>query len=345
MRNQYLEKFQKLIKDFNLDAIVIYANGYDDRFMKALSGTYSILQNHILITKKECFITSAHYLSEELKKKSRLPIVSAPGEDKTFQPIASKVGFGKRIGIIGNCKFKDIIRCKPAHVKELTDHAEKIIMWKSDSFIFKIKEYSNLLSEIVREIRLSGGMNQIALEEKIKRSIVKKRVDIAFPICITSGEDLKVSTTFSASDKSFHKRDCVCLDIGIKSNIFTTDLTRMFFINNQKALETYNRIKKAHDHIIQRELDEFTTRKQLLTKYRSILGDVHTIKKVSGKDFSHGIGFALHEYCPFDEDKKSIGRNVVFTLEPTFFTDFGLMRIEDMVGILSDGKVISLTSL
>ena len=51
---------------------------------------------------------------------------------------------------------------------------------------------------------------------------------------------------------------------------------------------------------------------------------------------------------PFDEKileqaNRKIGTNIVFTIEPSFDTVFGKMRIEDIIAITSTGKVINLT--
>jgi Xaa-Pro aminopeptidase len=76
---------------------------------------------------------------------------------------------------------------------------------------------------------------------------------------------------------------------------------------------------------------------------RKNLEPLRGINKVENNDFGHGIGFALHEYPTVENQDSKIGTNIIFTIEPTIQTQFGKMRIENMVSIDSKGSVKILT--
>ncbi len=341
--NLNILKIRELIKKFNLDAVIIYANGYEDSLMKAISETYSVLQDHILVTKNAAFISTPSYLVSDLGKRTVIPILPAPGENLTIIPISEKVGANKRVGIAGFFKYSDLVKLKPSFVLDLNLHVRELIRFKSDKYIDTLGKHARFLSNTIKNLVFQQGQNQLKIEKDLYKIFLEKEYNLAFPICITSGKDLVKSTSLSASNKTIVNRDVICVDVGIKKDIFTTDITRMFFLKNKQAENAYKFIKNIHQKII----TEFLTPKihfsQIIDEYKKLAKGNSAILKVEDIDFGHGIGFSLHENPMVEEDKGAVGANIVFTLEPTFVTKFGLMRIEDMIGIKSNGMILKLT--
>jgi Xaa-Pro aminopeptidase len=338
MKNIYLKKFRHLLTQNKVDALLIYANGYDDRFMRALSGTYSILQDYVFLTPTECIISEPEYLIPETQRRTNVEMVSAGGEDLVIEPIAKILGPNKRIGVVGNCRFRDVKKLNPSTAIDLTTQADEIIRFKTDEFINKISKPAGVLAKIVKGVEIFPRQNQLELDKKIKQDIMATGSQLAFPPCVTSGNDLRISTCLSPSDKKFENQDMICIDAGLKSDIFTTDMTRMFFLGNPVAESICSRLMFIHREIISNIRPELKW-SQLISEYQKRFSKITGVDRCLKEDFGHGIGFGLHEQPMIDRSQEKIGKNIVFTIEPTVVTKFGMMRFEDMIAIDSKGRV------
>lgn len=342
--NIYLQKFRQLLTQNKIGALLIYANGYDDRFMRALTGTFSILQDYLLINSTELIISEPVYLISETRSRTDVEIIPAEGENLVIEPIAKILGPNKRIGIIGNCRFRDVERLNPNLAIDLTTQADEIIRFKTDEFIEKISKLAEVLAQIIERIKIFPGENQLEVDKKIKQAIIAFGGQFAFPPCITSGKDLMTSTCLSPSDKRIANRDALCIDVGLKKEIFTTDMTRMFFLQNPAAKTIYDQLTFAHREIIDEFIDPELRWNSLIGEYQRRFEEIPGVNRCLQEFFGHGIGFGLHEQPMIDQSRETIGKNIVFTIEPTVVTKFGMMRFEDMIAINSIGEVRILTA-
>lgn len=342
--NYYLDGFRQLLKEFDLDGILIYANAYDDRYLKAVAGTYSVLQTSVLVTQRQLIISEPRYLVADLAKRTKNKIVAAESENLTAYPLVKVIGKNNKIGLVGNVKYRDINIFSPKKVFELTEEADQIIAYKSDEYIHKLHGYELKLARLMDSIDVFQFRKQLDVATALTKSVIDLGCSLAFPICVTSGNDLFQGTAMVAQDKAIRSKDIVCIDMGLKNDVYTTDRTRMYFINNQEAESLYQRIKKVHSYIISRVISPEGTFREIINEYKMRLSGYAQIKHVEEEDFGHGIGFALHEQPMLEQTNRKIGKNIVFTIEPTFDTVFGKMRIEDMVAIKSDGSVMNLTA-
>lgn len=334
---------KSLLKEYKLDCVLIYANAFDDRYMRAITGTYSVLQNYIMITKKKVYLSEARYLIEDIGRRTNVDILSAECEDGTIYPLLKKLGKQRRIGIIGGCKYKDITVLDPSDVIDLSDKAYEIIQFKSDDYIKDIYKYAKKLKEIMDNIRIKPGWSEYDVAIKISKKVIENKCKLAFPICVTSGRDLLKSTSMLASNKKIRDRSLICIDMGIERDIYKTDRTRMYFCKNTQAKKLYRDICNAHWGIISKALKPGMKFRELVAEYIERFIKIDGVKEVLEEDFGHGIGFGLHEAPMVEQSQGVINKNMVFTLEPTVITEFGRMRVEDMVGIYSNGKVVTLT--
>ena len=341
--NYYLSALRRIIKTKKLDAIVVYVNSYDDRYMKALADTYCVLQNYLLITSKSVYISEARYLVPHLKSRTRTAILGAEGENQTIEEIIPKIKPNSRVGFVGSCKYSDLIRLGANEYIDINDEAEKIITYKSDDYILKLYGYAMKLAKLMDSMNVTKFKKQIDTARELTKLIIDAGCSLSFPVCITSGNDLKKSTAMLAQDKVIQPKDIVCIDMGLKKDIFTTDRTRMYFPNSPDAELLYKHIKKIHFYIISHLINSRRTFRDVINEYKLRLSVHPQIKKVEEEDFGHGIGFSLHEQPILEQANRKIGTNIVFTIEPSFDTVFGKMRIEDIIAITSTGKVINLT--
>lgn len=344
MKNDYyVRTFRGLLKQKHLDAIIIYANAYDDRYMKALSGTYSVLQNHFLITASSLYISEARYLVNHLKLRTSVPLLAANGENQTIDEMRNKIKKKARIGFVGACKYIDLITFGAKEYIDLTKEADQIIQYKPDEYIDALSQYASKLAVLMDSSQNFQLKQQTYLAQMFTKSVIDLGCSLSFPICVTSGNDIKHSTTMLAQNKIIQAKDIVCIDMGLRNDIFTTDRTRMYFLNQEEPRQLYEEIKNVHANIISTFINPDITFRNVINEYKRRFSHYSEIKTIEEEDFGHGVGFALHEQPMLEETKAKIGTNIVFTIEPTFDTVFGKMRIEDMVAVRSDGTIMNLT--
>src|ERR1043165_698504 len=82
--NYYRQQFKRLLGTHGLDHILVYANAYDGRFMKAIAGTYPILQNYIVISKSADYLTETRYFLLDLKRRTDMKLLATEGEGYGF---------------------------------------------------------------------------------------------------------------------------------------------------------------------------------------------------------------------------------------------------------------------
>jgi len=342
----HLKKFHQLLVNQKLDFIIISAANHQDGFFKAALNTHSILSSILVISSKKNFLIEPIYLKPQRQQtilQNKLTFISVSSDRLVNSGLSQVISLNKKIGIIGHADFFTINQLKPKKIIDLTSKATQIIQFKSDQQIKEIHALAKKLSKIFKSLKLKPNINQLDLQKTIKTQIAKLNLDLAFPICITSGQDLKSNTCLNAANKKIKSQDIVCLDIGLKNNLFFTDMTRMKFINHPKAKQLFSLIKKNHHAIINQSLNLNLKFSQLPSIYQKHFAKFQDIK-IKSIDFGHGIGFFLHETPIIEKSNQFIGKNIIFTLEPTFQTKFGLMRVEDMIAINSKGKVDILTT-
>ena len=176
-------------------------------------------------------------------------------------------------------------------------------------------------------------MTQEGIAAEFHARAAKQGCNLSFPVCVTSGEDLRISTCLSPKNKLIRNSDIICIDAGLKQDIFTTDMTRMFFLRNPEAEKIYKQLMFAHHEIIDKFIDPELKWTSLINEYQGRFDEIPGVKRCLKEDFGHGIGFALHEHPMLEKSKDIIGCNIIFTIEPTFVTKFGMMRFEYMIAI------------
>lgn len=338
------QQFQKLLATEKLDAIIVFANNFDDRFLKAVTGFSSILQSYLVIKPHQTILVEPKYLLAERKLRLKTnQIIFHPAQGENFIGVELKhlIKLHQSIGICGACKFTDIAAIGAKKIIDLTVQADQIIQYKTDGFIAKIAPLAKKLSLILKNLKISAGTNQLAISQQINQEASRFNCQFSFPLCITSGTDLKISTCLNPKNKIIKTQDVVCIDLGLKQNGLITDITRTFFINHLQAKKLHNQLFKQHLFAVEK-INPKMTFPQLMDRYEKIAKKIGGVKLLH-QNFGHGLGFAEHEPPMLEKSKAKIGKNIIFTIEPTFKTKFGLMRFEDMVAVDSKGKVRNLT--
>lgn len=342
--NYYISEFQKILNHHQIDALLVYSSAYDDRFLKAIAGVPSLLDEYILITPNQALISQMRSLVADTQKKTNLPVLSAISEYHLVEPLKDYIKPKSRLGIVGKCPYQDVVSLSPTQVTDFTNAAQQIIKYKSDDYIQNVAQVAKAVHKFITNVKIKVGMSQTEIAQQLKQQMISHDYTLAFPLCITSGEDLKISTSMPANPQKFiQSTDAICIDFGIKKGIYTTDITRMYFLNNSQPAKLYEQICQIQDTIINQWITPHKTFPQLIAHYKQQVESLPDVVSLQELGFGHGIGFGLHEYPGIENADEKIGTNIVFTLEPTVHTTYGRIRTENMISIDSKGTVNKIT--
>ncbi len=188
----------------------------------------------------------------------------------------------------------------------------------------------SIAEELVSE---SMTEKEICLElERISDMIAEK----AFDFIVATAENSKIPHAKPSNRKI---RDNVIVDLGVKYRRYCSDITRTF-IFSEKAEEIYNAVIEAQKEAIKHikagvsagDVDNVARR--VLKEYGYDKNFIHSL--------GHGIGLSIHEKPNLSKESKDILKeNMVITVEPGVYRDFGV-RVEDVVLVKKSGaKVLS----
>lgn len=338
--NYYLSKIRQLLKQKNLDAIILYSNPYDDRYLRAIGQTNSILQNYLLISANEAVVTTPTYLVDDLRGKTNIDVIPAPAEALVFEPILEPAS-GKKVGYAGNCHYQDLSKLKTEPVN-LNLELNQILIHKTDSFINDTSKIAKITANFMSQIDIGQINNLLELKQKVKSVAISHNLELNFPSAITASSDLEKTTAMMPKNKIIAEKEIICLDMGFKNNLTMTDRTRMYFKNMPEAKQLYSMFKQIHWEIIDTDLKVGLPFTEVIELYQSKVRKKLNYQ-ILADDFGHGIGFSLHEKPFLEKSPSEIKRSQIFTLEPTMVTPYGKMRVEDMIAVNSSGIVENLT--
>lgn len=142
------------------------------------------------------------------------------------------------------------------------------------------------------------------------------------------------------------------IDFGIKLDGYCSDLQRMYYFGTppEKLKEDFQVARRANDAAIAK-LSPESRGFEVDKAGRSV------VTNGGFKDFKHGLGHALartaHEIGPLLAPKwrnryghsmdKKLGTSIVFTIEPTVYSKFGGINLEQDVLLGEEGRVESLS--
>ena len=142
------------------------------------------------------------------------------------------------------------------------------------------------------------------------------------------------------------------IDFGIKLDGYCSDLQRVYFVGPvpKKMSESFSIAREANDAAI-KALNPNVTGYDVDKAGRDI------VHQNGFKDFAHGLGHTIartaHEIGPTLAPRwrnrygramdKKIGKSIVFTIEPTIFSEFGAINIEQDVLVDERGRVVELS--
>ncbi|MDR0401824.1 MAG: aminopeptidase P family protein [Endomicrobium sp.] len=211
---------------------------------------------------------------------------------------------------------------------------DNIRLTKSTNEIKNLKTACKITSKICNIIKheLIVGISEIDIHYRIIELFAKNHVIESFNPIIAFGIN-SANPHHKSSNRKLIKNDIIVIDIGCRHNNYCSDITRTYFIGEQKNeyKKIWNIVKKAHDAVLKKikqgvqiSLADKTARDIITTA---------GYKKNFIHSTGHGIGIEIHELPSLSSNTNGIFlKNMVVTIEPGIYINnkFGV-RIEDTV--------------
>lgn len=223
--------------------------------------------------------------------------------------------------------------------------------------ITKIKKAIALTEEIFDRAQtrwMKEGVSDYEIYQKIQKETADAGADFAWAkgmdpsLCVGT-----IEPQHSGYDNvPLRKGKMFRIDYGVRLDGYCSDLQRVYFVGTppRKMLEDFAVAREANDAAIAKLSPD-------ATGYEVDKAGRDVILKAGFKNFSHALGHTLgrtaHEIGPLLGPRwrnrygramdKPIGRNLVLTIEPTIFSKFGGINIEQDVLVNSEGRTVELS--
>jgi len=356
--NQRIKKVKKVLKNLNLDALLI-SNFYNIIYLTGFQGmSYDSRDSWFLITKfKSYFFTDSRYIASCKNIKNIEIILISYSKNLIFY--LEKIFEKEKIV---NCGFEeDDLKVSEFNIflKKIKNinfiPTKKIILEersiKDKKEIEKIKKACQIGDECLKTITklIKKGISEKELSFKIEYFIKEKKFDIAFSPIVAFDENSSFPhyNNKISPNKKLKNKGIILIDFGVKFKNYCSDITRVFFLRKpknkflnlyEKLLSTQEKtINFCQEGIMTKKID-FFCRKNL----EKNLPDFYSY--IYSHATGHGIGLEIHELPKISiKSEEKIKNNQIFTIEPGIYIpkEAGL-RIEDTI-LIKDDKIEVLT--
>jgi len=339
-----IEKVLKNIGEYNVDIIII-TNVVNIKYLLGFSCTYGIL----ILGKgrKGLFFTDGRYyhraksevegvsvrliandwLTDVGEWINRLKIKRAGFEANhlsfsLYSRLKKKLRRGLKLVPLEN--VVEEVR----QIKELTERKKiKKAVEITEGILWKIKGY------------VSPGESEWQVKNFIEHLFTEFGVEPSFPPIVAVGRNSANPHPVVSKKRIIKKETQILVDLGIKFDGYSSDLTRTFWIGRitRTFRQVYQAVLKAQREGLQKlapgvvasEVDEWVRRylrKAGLVKYFT-------------HGLGHGVGIEVHEIPRLSKRSRSqLQPGTVITVEPgVYLPGWGGVRIEDMVFIKGNG--------
>lgn len=343
----------KLIKDLNLDGILI--NSDDNRFWfsKFLSsaGYFFINKKHEVF-----FLIDGRYYDFACSffKETKVQVVLLKTSiNKTLKDLIldlldkleiRKLGIESEYTSLKDYMFLNSIK----DLKLISFDSYKLRSIKDENEINNLQIAANIAAETIEWIRkqIKPGMT----EKEVAKMITIHMLELggsknSFDPIVASGINGS-NPHHKPTNKVIENGDMITIDIGCVYNGYCSDITRSFILgnkpNNDKMVEIYNKVLEAQLKGIESAIIGNTG-----SEVDKVCRDI--ISSSEYKDFfnhstGHGVGIQVHELpnVSASNNEKLVNNNVI-TIEPGIYVPkIGGVRIEDTI-VIRENKPIILT--
>ena len=331
--------------EHKLDCLLIYnAEDEDPAFLPWILGNNIFDTTYLLITKGETMLFIPQWFTEEaLNAFDKFPIKIVGTLEKavmmpTIIPYLNEL---ESIGYAGNAPYKEFVLLNDKKLINAESFVAAIYEKKDEVELKIMAEVNDLTRGFLDKLDITQfvGRTEKDLAKHIRQEFSDEDYFMGH-LSIVSGPRLKKTTAGFPTDYVIEQNDPVCIDFGLNSQTYYSDITRCYFLG--ESSKNYDLAYKALQNFVSKtaeRITENTRSKEVASFLKEEFQKAGLIGELVMADFGHGIGTGRHEYpeVGFDESVFDIG--TVFTLEPEVrLPDGTLIRYEDVFYVYKNGK-------
>ncbi len=194
---------------------------------------------------------------------------------------------------------------------------------KTSLELSKIKKAVKLTRELLYSLEIKKGMREIEVEKKIKLFALNNGVELSFPPIVASLRNARFPHYKTGKARI---RKGVLIDVGLSYKFYTSDLTRVIFLEKgTKEEKIYEKLISIFWEIMDNFPEtsgELALFAEELFKKKGLPLPPHLI--------GHGIGLEVHEPPHLSKNSNFNLARTTLAIEPAFYSSFGL-RFEENI--------------
>ncbi len=300
----------------------------------------------LLITTKEAFLLTDPRYQEEAKECEPLfePVIYQRGLWPELARLGPKLGLKKLLFeevYLSYAGYQALKKYLPKVDLEGTKGlVERLRAVKEEEEISLIKKSLAIAEDILAEA------SRLVLPGRTEKEIAARIIELSyrlaegpsFPPIVAAGPH---SARPHAEPRDYRLRpgEPVIIDMGVKYQGYCSDITRSFCVGkpDAKFKEIYQLVLKAKE-AAQKEIKAGIYARVPDLAARDLFKEAG-VEKHFWHSLGHGVGLAIHEAPAVSfRSRKKLRAGQVITVEPgLYFTDWGGVRLEDMVVVREGG--------
>ena len=346
-----IDTIKKLLSAKNIDGLIV-TNPYNILYLTGFQGISPTEREATLtVTKDHATLITARLYQKEAQKVSsknlKIKIANERNEiDKFIESSlinATSVGFEE-----ADLKYSEFLKYKklltPAKLVGQKNLIEDLRIVKSEDEISKIEKAQLITQKTFTQIIKTLKLGETEAEIAHKMASILRSLDAqgqAFEAIVASGPN-SGKPHHVTGNRKIKNGDTLLFDFGAKYQNYCADFSRTVFIG--KASDTQRNI---YSHVL-------TAQKKALDKIKHGIKNhepyhaannhfkKNRLEKYFTHGLGHGIGLEVHElpYLRTKINTKRLTNQMVFSVEPGLYFNWGGVRLEDLVTIKNGGLKI-----
>jgi len=320
-----IERYRKILEEKELDAIFLINLDKRDPHLTRILDLEGVFEYSFLILTGNSieFYTSKmeyDFAKEQVKFEVKFY--------EKFKEIFRKLKEFKVVGL--NCSllpYNFVKKCeKYTKVIDISEDLNDILKIKEEWEIERIKEACRIAEKALEKI-YSLDVKKLT-EKELKAEIeyeILKESELAFETIVAFDENSRFPH-YKTGLRNKKPEKVILIDLGAKYKNYVSDITRTFLLD-KSLKEIYEKVKEIQEEAIDL-VKEGVDFEEIEKKIKQKLDFPHSL--------GHLLGLEVHEGKP-----KILKENMVLTIEPGYYKDFGI-RIEDVIVVKKDkAKVLT----
>lgn len=351
MAIERIKNLRRQFEQLNIDGILI-SQPENRTYLSGFNGSDGWL---IISDKSACLAVDSRYTEQARKEAGAFETVHIKGELQGWLPdIISgldirNLGFeASDISYATFNKLRESFNTGKCNVNLIstTNVVESLRSIKDReeiAYILRAAQLVDAAMEYARSIIVSGKTERHIAWELEKYLREEGSQNLPFDIIVASGPNSALPHA-QPTERVIQKNDPVVIDMGARTNGYSSDITRTFCLNEDDPMYA-----KIYDIVLASQLAAINLTVPGTSGHEADLFARTVIEKAGygenfGHGLGHGVGLNVHEAPRLGPRSSDIlVEETVFTIEPgIYIPKWGGVRIEDTV-MFNNGKILSLT--